>query len=93
MQERTPAGECYLSLERDGLLELRGGELRTTRRWQGAMARAAYRLMQDDGDTDFDLRKAIACALLELYGASMTDDVIADRIEAILPIEEREIAP
>ena len=73
-------------LESDGLLERRGEELRTTRAWQGAMARAALALYAK-GDPGDDLRLPIGFALFEKYGSSVTDEDLADLIEAMLPIE------
>ena len=73
-------------LEQDGLLERRGAELRTTRSWQSAMARAAMQLY-DKGDPGEDLRVPIGVALFEKYGSSVSDDELADLIEAMLPIE------
>jgi hypothetical protein len=78
--------------EADGLLR-RDGEtagLRTTKRWQGAMARAAQRLY---GRGQEDLRAPIASALIELYGDDIDDESIAEAIQAMLPIEVEELAP
>ena len=41
MRESDPLA----ALEAEGLLRREGDRLRTTRRWQGAMARAAFRLV------------------------------------------------
>lgn len=73
-------------LEADGLIERGEGGARTTRKWQGAMARAALSLYER-GDQGKDLRVPIAFALLEQYGKSMADDVVARLVEAMLPIE------
>lgn len=76
-------------LEADGLAtrdQRKGDQLRTTRRWQGAMARAALRLYEA-GDPGHDLRVPIAAALLELYGADLEDEALAGLVEAMLPIE------
>ena len=71
-----------------GLLEQEGDSLRTTRKWQSAMARASLHLYQqgDDGD---DLRVPIARALIELCGDSMDDEELAHCVAAMLPIEAR----
>lgn len=76
----------------DGYIRRDDGRYRTTRRWQGAMARAAIRLasMNDPGD---DLRVPIAHALLEAYGADISDPQLAEFITAMLPIEIDELAP
>jgi hypothetical protein len=73
-------------LAADGLLDLASGEPRTTRKWQGAMARAALRLYQQ-GDSGDDLRVPIALALVECYGVTLNDDELADCVEAMLPIQ------
>ena len=88
-----PAPELLATLMNDGLLELRGGVLRTTRRWQAAMARAAYRLLHDHGDEHYDLRIAMSSALFELCGAGTSDERIAAYVEALLPIEQSELDP
>jgi hypothetical protein len=78
-------------LVRDGLVRLDSGEARTTRRWQSAMARAALRLGQQ-GEDLVDLRLPVVAAMLELY-AGAPDDVLARRVEAMLPVEAREVLP
>jgi hypothetical protein len=75
-------------LEADGLVTREGNELRTTRKWQGAMARAALRLYEV-GDPGRDLRVPIASALLEIYGTSLEDEEIANLVETMLPVEIR----
>jgi hypothetical protein len=77
-------------LEENGLIErASGGAFRTTRRWQGALARAALRLLKE-GHTEGDLRIPMAMALVELLGTEGTaDEEVAQWIEAILPIEHR----
>ena len=74
----------------DGLVRRDGDVVRTTRRWQGAMARAALRLLDCARDGD-DLRLPIAYALVELYG-ELDDEDITRAVGAILPIEAGEIA-
>jgi len=76
------------TFEADGLVR-RGREgVRTTRRWQTAMARAVVRLQENSGD---DLRVPIASALLDVYGAAMADDSLLEAIRAMLPIEISEL--
>lgn len=89
----TDAGATPLArLERDGFLVRRGGRLRTTRRWQGAMARAALRLGRA-GDPGDDLRAPIAAALLDVYGADVPEAELVARTLAMLPIEAAELSP
>lgn len=79
-------------LSADGFIRREGARYRTTRRWQGAMARAAIRLVaiHDPGD---DLRIPIAHALLETYGNELSDAELAALVSAILPIEIDELSP
>jgi hypothetical protein len=78
-------------LESDGLaVKHERGPLRTTRRWQAAMARAAMHLYEA-GDAGSDLRVPIARALIEIYGMCLGDDELADLVEAMLPIEARSL--
>ncbi len=73
-----------------GMIRRDGERLRTTPRWQAAMARAALAL-QRAGAPWKDLRLPIAAALLERY-PDATDDELAALIEAMLRIEEAELA-
>lgn len=79
---RTPLAR----LEADGFLVSQGRSWVTSRRWQRAMARAAVKLY-DAGDPGEDLRVPIALALLESYADGLDDEVLAEMIEAMLPIE------
>lgn len=90
----SPRGEesALRRLELDGLILRAGASFRTTRRWQGAMARAALHLYRV-GEQGSDLRIPIVCALLELYGMDEPPVRIADLTEAILPIEAKELSP
>jgi hypothetical protein len=74
----------------DGLIHREGARDRTTARWQAAMARAALRL-QRSGAPWQDLRIPIASALLERY-PDATDADLAALVEAMLPVEEAELA-
>jgi hypothetical protein len=76
-------------LERDNVVQRQGTHWRTTRRWQGAMSRAALRLMSDDEDL-MDLRAPIAVALLEIY-RDITDDELLRLVHVLAPIEAGEI--
>jgi hypothetical protein len=74
----------------DGLIRRDGERLRTTPRWQAAMARAAFGLQRAQAPWQ-DLRLPIAAALLERY-PSATDEELAALVEAMLPVEEAELA-
>lgn len=78
-------------LEHDGLLHRAGDTYRTTRRWQGAMARAAFRLL-DAEDEGHDLRFPIASALVELYPGASAEEIVA-MVRELLAIEARELDP
>jgi hypothetical protein len=85
-------------LEADGLLRRDGDVIRTTRRWQAAMARAALHLLEASradpaGDSGADLRVPVAYAVVELYGARLSDAEVVSFVEALLPVEARELAP
>jgi hypothetical protein len=80
-------------LEEDGILRRANGARRTTRRWQGAMARAALRLVPVVGKDKSDLRMPIALAFLDFYGEHIDDEVLASLVALVLPIEERELDP
>ena len=83
---REEASERVLArLEQDGLVRRRAGAVRTTRRWQGAMARAALRLV-DAKEVREDIRIPMAMALLELY-EGVDDDELIGMIEVLLPLE------
>ena len=79
-------------LEQDGVLRRDGERARTTRRWQSAMARAAWRL-QSTGDTGDDLRVPIAAALVDLYGDTVDSEGLIAAISVLLPIEVAELSP
>lgn len=79
-------------LEADGLLRRDGTEYRSTRRWQSAMARAAFHLF-GAGDSGDDLRTPIAYALVELYGRDISNEEIAQLVMAMAPVEARELNP
>jgi hypothetical protein len=75
----------------DGLLRREGDRTRTTARWQAAMARAALGL-QRQGAPWRDVRLPVVVALVERY-PDASDDEIADLVQALLPVEERELSP
>ena len=79
-------------LESDDLVRREEGDYRTTRRWQAAMARAAFRLYAS-GDDASDLRLPIAFALVEVYGSDVPDEDLALYVEHMLPIEAHELDP
>ncbi len=78
-------------LEADGLLVRVGDGLRTTKRWQAAMTRAARRLAAE-GEDDDDLRVPITHALLEFYDGSSIEDLVTI-VQALAPIEAAELDP
>lgn len=88
----SDAAEMLAVLEHDGLVHRVRDRYRTTRNFQSAMARAASRLYRA-GDAGSDLRVPIASALLEIYGDRLSDDALAARTEAMLPIEAEELNP
>lgn len=83
--------ESRRRLEADGLIEGRGAELRTTRRWQAAMARAAYQSVAA-GESSSDLRVPMVRALLEFY-PELPDPGLATLLEVLLPAEVRALEP
>ena len=92
---RAPKGhsdEALQQLERDGLLRREQASFRTTKRFQAAMARAAFRLFRT-GDAGDDLRLPIAAALFELYGPDHPSNQIAELVDVLLPIELAELNP
>lgn len=82
-----PERDALARLAADGLVALEPGGARTTRRLQGALARAALRLGAA-GAPWRDLRLPIAAALVELYPEA-SDAELAEAVEALLPIEAR----
>jgi hypothetical protein len=74
-----------------GYLFFEGTRLRTTRRWQAALARAALRLRRANAPWT-DLRLPIAAALAEGHG-QLSDEALAVLVEAMVPVEERELSP
>jgi hypothetical protein len=75
----------------DGLLRREGEAVRTTRRWQGAMSRAALRLLRQGQDGD-DLRVPVAGALVEIYGGEVADAELARLVQVMSAIEARELS-
>jgi hypothetical protein len=84
-----PEASVLARLEADGLVRSGPEGARTTARWQAAMARAALRLYGSDAPWQ-DLRLPITVALLDTYHG-ISDLELAERVEAMLPIEEREL--
>lgn len=84
-----PDGSALEVLVAGELVRYEEGWVRTTRRWQAAMARAAARLQQSAAPWT-DLRLPIAAALVENYPC-MTDEALAPLVEAMLPVEEAEL--
>jgi hypothetical protein len=86
-----PEPDAIGRLLEDGLLRRDGPRLRTTRRWQAGLARAAAALQRAEAPWR-DLRLPLAAALAEWYPAA-GDEELAGLVEAALPIEEAELAP
>jgi len=86
-----PEPDAIGRLLADGLLRRDGPRLRTTRRWQAGLARAAAALREAEAPWR-DLRLPLAAALAAWYPAA-GDDELAGLVEAALPIEETELAP
>jgi hypothetical protein len=86
MSSRIEHNSALERLEKDGLAISDGDRYVTSRRWQGAMARAALRLYEA-GDPGDDLRVPVAAALIDLYGSQLSDEELATLVEAALPIE------
>lgn len=80
-----PDADVLAALEAEGVVTRDGAGVRGTRRWQAAMARAARRL-HAEGAPWKDLRLPIAVALVDLR-RELSDDEIARRVEALLPLE------
>ncbi len=78
-------------LVEDGFLRHDDGVLRTTARFQAALARAAYALQRASAPWH-DLRLPIAAALAAHY-RSLGDQDLAVIVEAMLSVEERELPP
>lgn len=78
-------------LEADGFLHRSGDRLRTTRRFQAAMMRAAASLVAR-GDRSGDLALPVSMALVEHYGKDLDAAQIAALVAAMLPIEARELS-
>jgi hypothetical protein len=89
MPEGNPA--ALERLVEDGLLQRDPQRLRTSPRWQAAMARAALAL-QRAGAPWTDLRLPIAAALLERY-PDLGDADLAPLVEAMFAVEEAEQPP
>ena len=73
-------------LEQGGLVHREQGVVTTTRRWQGAMARAALRLVAE-GEPREDLRIPVVMALVDVYGAEIDDEDLLAMVEVLLPLE------
>lgn len=84
-----PDEEILAALEAEGLVARDGAGVRATRRWQAAMARAARRLALEQAP--WDLRLPIAVALVELH-RDLSDEELARRVEALLPVEAAGLA-
>ncbi len=99
MPDDPGRGELVRRLIELGVVGSDGTPLRTTRRFQAAMARAAADLVRANEER-FDLRIPVAAALLELHssraeggqrGQELSDDELARLVELVLPIEAHEL--
>jgi|GEM_PF-6969742 len=81
--------EAFSELARSGLVELSADGAIATRRWRAALSRAALAMIQQHGDTD-DPRFPIALALYRIYGDRESDGKLADKVEVMLSLQERE---
>jgi hypothetical protein len=82
---------AFERLENDDIIRCVGGVHRTTRRWQGAMARAVLRVSKQGGDCE-DIRVPIASALVEIY-AGAPDEELVELVDTLLRIEAAELDP
>jgi hypothetical protein len=87
-----PKQDLVERLVADGLLYREDSRLRTTQRWQGAMARAAVHLRDSNWQTE-DLREPIAYALIDIYGDTLDNATIVDAVAVLLPLELAELPP
>lgn len=75
----------------DGFLRRDGNALRTTARFQAALARSAYALQRANAPWH-DLRLPIAGALAGYY-QTVSDEALATLVEVMLSVEERALEP
>ncbi len=80
------------ALERGGVIRVHRGVPHTTARFQGAMVRAAQTLYEL-GDESGDLSVPIALALLDLGGAQLSEQQVAEMVNVLMPIEVSELSP
>ncbi len=85
-------GQAVARLLDEGVVSRDGGRLRTTRKWQGAMSRAAFHLLTA-GDAFDDLRVPVAHAVMEIFGDACPEEDLILLIEAMTPIEAAELGP
>ncbi len=83
---RTTDTRALPQLEAHGLVRRDGGRYWTTRRWQGALARTARRLV-DGAEPLQDLRLPVALALLECLDGVGSDDELAALVEVMASLE------
>jgi hypothetical protein len=80
---RRPEDEVVEALRAEGLVSVGEDGVRTTRRWQAAMARAAARLLA--ARAPFDLRLPVAAALVELV--QVDDETLVRWVEVMVAVE------
>jgi hypothetical protein len=86
---RVPDDATLEALRAADLVAVDAGRVRTTRRWQAAMARAAARLLLDGAP--FDLRLPVAGALVELV--QVDDETLVRYVEAMVAVESGALRP
>lgn len=70
------------------LVHLSPEGLRTSQRWQGAMARTAVALMQQNEDGD-DLRVPIVHVLVEIFADELGEDELCEMTAIMCHVESR----
>ncbi len=83
-----PDDAAVRRLIEDGFVDLGETGLRTTRRWQAALARAALALQR--AGAPWDLRLPIAAALADL-APGLSDRELAELVEAMVPVQAAEL--
>ncbi len=84
--------EAERILQEKGLIENdEHGAWRTTRRWQGVLARSSVRLLAV-GDGGTDLRIPIIVALVDIFGDTHDADSLASCVHVMLDIERRDLS-
>ncbi|MCE9687015.1 hypothetical protein LZP73_12510 [Shewanella sp. AS16] len=83
LQSKPALKPIITELSARKLITVKGGRYQTTRRWHGAMMRAA-RYFAEQGETRQDMRLPITKALLECYGRQVSDTELCQAIGIML---------